>query len=318
MVSLDLNNNLFNSTQLPQLLIKVPTLNKLHINFWLRKNTLSSYTRAIMRLVNVKIELKHNVELCVHLHSTTKDHPTANTYNYRDSEIRYFKENARQFLPHLVTFQINDVEVLYDTLPDTAALFEMVGTQVVQERELISFIGKDIGRDISSYLKNLKTVKLTTGTDDFFGKLVKLTSKLKEIEINCPVKQHLLNSIPVHYKDITSFSLYDQNGEYDIAFLKSMRHLDTLKIQIGEFKNVSDLQTIISNCIFLNYITINVKHYELVKDDLINIYEERSIRYPFTTIILTVRFDPVQQPAQTSYQKITDRFSVHILPDIMS
>lgn len=319
MISLDVNNSLFNISHLPLLLTKVPTLNKLHINFFLRKNTLSIYTRAIQRLVNIKNQNKLSLELCIHLHSSTKDHPTVNTYNYRDSEIRFFNEHATQFISNLVSFQINNIELTFNAIPDSVTKFEMVGVQTLYEKDLIPLINsKNVSTDyLILYLKNLKTIKLTIGTDvNFFSKLAKLTSKLKSIDINCPVEQQLLNSIPVYYKDISSFQLYDQLGKYDIEFLKNMRHLRTLSLQIKEFENINDLQMIIKNCIFLNYLTINLVHYEEIKENLINIYKERSIQYPFTTIILTIKFEPTKLPAQTSYDKITERFCVHILSDL--
>lgn len=319
MFSLDLSNNLFNISQLPSILTKIPTLNKLHINFCLRKNTLSTYTRAIQRLVNLKMQNNLvNLELCIHFTSATKDHPTKNTYNYRDSEVKYFKENAKIFIPNLVIFQLNEIELTYDTIPDSVALFEMVGAKSIEENALIPFIGKDVNKDVSSYLKNLKTIKLTSGSEDFFAKIAtKLAiTKLKTIEISCPVKQELLNSIPNYYKDISSFILYDRTNCYDIAFLKEMRHLRTLTLQIKDFKEINDLIIILRNCIFLNYLTINANHYELIKDHLIQLYEERSNSFPFVSIILTVKFDPVKYAAQTSYNKITNTFSIHILPDL--
>lgn len=321
MISLDVNNNLFNISQLPLLLTRVPTLAKLHITFFLRKSTLSIYTRAIQRLVNLKVQNRLNLELCIHLNSFTKDHKNVNTYNYRESEIRFFKENAEQFLPSLVSFQVNEIELTRSSLPDSVALFEMVGAKELHEKDLGPFLGKENGdKDIGSYLKNLKTIKLTLGTDDcFFAKLAKYATQLKCIEISCPVKQALLDSLPTYYKDISSFSLCDLQGEYDIGFLKSMRHLRTLTLRIGAFRNLLDLQAIISNCIFLNYLTLSVDHYEQIRESLIGIYSERSALYPFTTIILTVKYDPIRSPAQaSSYSNITERFSIHILPDLIS
>ena len=320
MISLDVNNNLFNISQLPLLLTRVPSLTKLHITFFLRKSTLSIYTRAIQRLVNLKLQNRLSLELCVHFNSFTKDHKTLNTYNYRESEIRFFKENSEQFIQHLVSFQVNGIELTRTTIPDSVTLFEMIGAKELHEKDLVPFLGKQsAGKDISSYLRNLKTIKLTLGTDDcFFAKLAKYATKLKAIEIGCAVKQTLLDSLPIVYQDIASFSLIDLRGEYDIGFLKSMRHLRTLTLRIGTFRNLLDLQPIITNCIFLNYLTLNLEHYEQIRDSLMAIYEERSALYPFTTIILTVKFDPIRSPAQaSSYSNITERFSIHILPDLI-